>query len=90
MFVISFGTRSEGGGWGAVSGDMHLVPNKDHCNTGCNLDTRTTEGTPRKKENENDLRVVVGSEAKVRMQSEAKRDAVERAKPRGSQARLAQ
>ena len=27
---------------GAVAGEMHLVPKKDHCNTGCNPDTRTT------------------------------------------------
>ena len=51
------GATEEGGplvcGCGAVAGDMH--PQKDHCNTGCNLDTRTTEGTPRKKENKNDL-----------------------------------
>ena len=35
---------------GAIAGDMHLVLKRDHCNTGCNLDTRITEGTPRKKE----------------------------------------
>jgi hypothetical protein len=34
---------------GAVAGDMPLVPKKDHCNTVCNLDSRTIEGTPRKK-----------------------------------------
>ena len=38
---------------GAVAGDMHLVPKKDHCNTGCNLDTRTIDGTQRKKEKGN-------------------------------------
>ena len=35
---------------GAVAGDMHLVPKKDHCNTGCNLDTKTIndQGASRK------------------------------------------
>ena len=50
MFVIRFGTRSERGCVAPLLATCIWFRKKDHCNTGCNLDTRTTEGTPRKKE----------------------------------------
>ena len=83
---------------GAVAGDMHLVPKKDHCNTGCNSDTRTTNILPHiqarnaKKENDSGIfsRVVETAEAKVGMLEQQANRKLLRTRPQGSQARLAQ